>query len=139
MKFTTTEEKCREKFLLFQNSDVLIYPSDDDTVFRVLKKSDFSGKRLGWSLTDSSAPFYVSSIEHAADHTTIHYTYEGKEGTYTLNYISEASIENSITCAVTALYLGLTPDELAERMDSLEPVAMRLEVKEGRNGCILQL
>ena len=83
--FTTTEEKCREKFLLFQNSDVLIYPSDDDTVFRVLKKSDFSGKRLGWSLTDSSAPFYVSSIEHAADHTTIHYTYEGKEGTYTLN------------------------------------------------------
>ena len=135
--FTTTEEKCREKFLLFQNSDVLIYPSDDDTVFRVLKKSDFSGKRLGWSLTDSSAPFYVSSIEHAADHTTIHYTYEGKEGTYTLNYISEASIENSITCAVTALYLGLTPDELAERMDSLEPVAMRLEVKEGRNGCTL--
>ena len=38
---------------------------------------------------------------------------------------------------MTALYLGLTPDELAERMDSLEPVAMRLEVKEGRNGCTL--
>ena len=51
--------------------------------------------------------------------------------------IDEASIENSITCATVALTLGLTPEELAERMPKLEPIAMRLEVKEGQRGLTL--
>ena len=33
--------------------------------------------------------------------------------------------------------MGLTPSQLAERMPRLEPVAMRLEVKEGQRGCLL--
>jgi alanine racemase len=33
--------------------------------------------------------------------------------------------------------LGVTPENLAERMQHLEPVAMRLEVKEGQHGCTL--
>jgi alanine racemase len=52
-------------------------------------------------------------------------------------FIDEASIENSITCAAVALHLGVTQEQLAERMPLLEPVAMRLEVKEGQRGCIL--
>ncbi len=39
--------------------------------------------------------------------------------------------------AATALYLGVTPEALRERMARLEPVAMRLEVKEGQHGCTL--
>ena len=35
------------------------------------------------------------------------------------------------------LYMGLAPEVIAERMGRLEPVAMRLEVKEGRDGCTL--
>ena len=35
------------------------------------------------------------------------------------------------------LYLGITPKVLETRMSGLEPVAMRLEVKEGQNGCTL--
>ena len=38
---------------------------------------------------------------------------------------------------MTALRLGLTPEQLAERMPRLEPVAMRLEVKQGQRGCTL--
>ena len=33
--------------------------------------------------------------------------------------------------------MGLSPSQLAERMPRLEPVAMRLEVKEGQRGCLL--
>ena len=46
-------------------------------------------------------------------------------------------MENSITCATTALHLGLSPEQLAERMPALEPIAMRLEVKEGQHGLTL--
>ena len=56
---------------------------------------------------------------------------------FTIPFIDEASIENAITCAAVALHLGLTPAQIADRMPLLEPVAMRLEVKEGQRGCVL--
>ena len=54
-----------------------------------------------------------------------------------LPFIDDASISNCITCAVVALYFGMQPEVLAQRMAKLEPVAMRLEVKEGQHGCTL--
>lgn len=141
--FHSMEEKCKEKFMLFKGCKTLIYPMDNDVVFRVLKTSDFRGTQLGWSISDGSAPFYVEKIEKGEDSTTIYYQattevteYEG-DYSYTIPYISEAAVEDSITCAVAALYMGITPQMLADRMTALEDVAMRLEVKEGRNGCTL--
>lgn len=136
--FLSMEDKCREKFRLFRDCRTLVWPVDNDVAFRILRQSDFKGEKLGWSMRDTSAAFYVKSVVKNAATTCIHYIYKGvTEGEYTLPFISEAAVENSITCAVTALHLGLTPDVLAERMAMLEPVAMRLEVKEGRNGCTL--
>ncbi len=135
--FHSMEEKCREKFMLFKDCKTLVYPMDNDVVFRVMKQCGYNGERIGWSMNDTSAPFYVSKVESDSDGTCIHYIYKGIQGQYRLNFISNASIENSITCAATALHLGLTPEQLVERMPMLEPVAMRLEVKEGRNGCTL--
>ena len=135
--FHSLEEKCREKFLLFSNCETLIYPADNDVVFRVLRMSDFHGKKLGWSLTDSSAAFYVKEIIKAEDSTRVNYCFEGVEGEYQVPFISQAAIENSIVCALTALHIGISAEDLADRMAALEPVAMRLEVKEGRNGCTL--
>ena len=135
--FHSMEEKCREKFQLFKDCKALVYPIDNDVVFRVMKQCGYAGEKIGWSMNDSSAPFYVNKVEYDGDTTCIHYIYKGVQGQYKLHFISNASIENSITCAATALHLGLTPEQLAERMPVLEPVAMRLEVKEGRNGCTL--
>lgn len=140
--FHSLEDKCREKFQLYKNCDTLIYPYDDDIVFRILRQSDFKGRKIGWSTTDPNAPFFVEKIEKDEDKTTIFYRENGLDGTaiegsFCIPYISEASIENSIVCAVAALHLGIKPDVLTERMQQLEPVAMRLEVKNGRNGCTL--
>ena len=46
-------------------------------------------------------------------------------------------MENSIHCLAVCLYLVIPMEEIARRMALLEPVAMRLEVKEGKNGCTL--
>ena len=141
--FHSLEEKCREKFQLFTDCKTLVYPADNDVVFRVLRQSGFKGEKLGWSMTDSSAAFYIYKVEKDETSTTVSYVFqpasasEPVEGKYSMPYISAASIENSIICAVTALHLGVTPVQLAQRMSALEPVAMRLEVKEGRRGCTL--
>ena len=136
--FHTLEEKCHEKFLLFSDCEVLVYPQDNDIVFRELKKCDFKGEKLGWSFTDPSAAFYINKVEQEETGTKIHYTYTQVRGySFTIPFISEAFVEDSIAAAVVALHLGITPEQLEERMLTLEPVAMRLEVKDGQRGCTL--
>jgi alanine racemase len=130
--FRSMDEKCMEKLQLFHDAEVIIYPSDDDTVSRCIRRSGFQGERIGWSRFSEKAPMFVNVEGHY-----VSYIYKGVEGSYEIPFFDEASIENSITCAATALYLGLTPDELAERMPRLEPIAMRLEVKEGQRGLTL--
>ena len=130
--FRNMDEKCMEKLQLFRNTETMIYPSDDDTVSRCVRRSQYQGDRIGWSRFNDKAPMYVKT-----EGSHVSYVYKGIEGSYDIPFIDEASIENSITCATVALTLGLTPEELAERMPKLEPIAMRLEVKEGQRGLTL--
>ena len=139
--FRSKEEKCMEKMKLFAGAETIVYPHDDDIVSRCMRKSGFTGKRLGWSRKDENAAFYVSRIvRHAGpdsqkgEYTSVCYTYNGHQGQYEIPFTSEASVDNSITCAATALLLGITTEQLAEQMLRLEPIAMRLEVKQGQRG-----
>lgn len=134
--FHSLEEKCAEKMLLFKDCKTLIYPADNDVIFRTLKKADFKGKKLAFSFTNPDAAFFVKKVEPLDGITRVHYTYNGKENSF--DYPSLLSpIDSIIITALAALHLGISPKELSERMLQLEPIAMRLEVKEGQNNCIL--
>ena len=130
--FRNMDEKCMEKLQLFRDTEVIIYPSDDDTVSRCVRRSQYQGERIGWSRYSEKAPMYVKT-----EGRKVSYIYKGVEGSYEIPFIDEASVENSITCAIVALYLGMSPEDLAERMAKLEPIAMRLEVKDGQRGLTL--
>ena len=130
--FRSLDEKCMEKLQLFHDAEVIVYPSDDDTVSRCVRRSQYQGERIGWSRFSEKAPMFVKT-----EGCHVAYKYKDVEGNYEIPFIDEASIENSITCATVALYLGLTPEQIAERMARLEPIAMRLEVKEGQRGLTL--
>ena len=130
--FRSLDEKCMEKLQLFHDAEVIVYPSDDDTVSRCVRRSQYQGERIGWSRFSEKAPMFVKT-----EGCHVAYKYKDVEGSYEIPFIDEASIENSITCATVALYLGLTPEQIAERMARLEPIAMRLEVKEGQRGLTL--
>lgn len=136
--FGSLEEKCKEKLLLFKNAEAIVYSMDDEIVSKCVCTSDYPALKLTWSMKDDTVAFYVRAIEKQNINTTIAYTWKNKvNGKFTLPFIDEASLKNAISCSVVALYLGLTPKELALRMERLEPVAMRLEVKEGQHGCTL--
>ena len=155
--FRSMEEKCMEKMRLFDGAKVLAYNSDDDIVSRCIRRSGFKGEKIGWSRENPSAPLYIATVSTtpslvrsdsiaasaattsaaSAVGLTVSYIYKGTRGQYSLPFFDEASLQCSFACAAVALYLGVTPDQLAERMSQLEPVAMRLEVKEGQHGCTL--
>ena len=135
--FRSLDEKCTEKLQLFHDAEAVVYCSDDPVVSRCMRRGGYKGERLTWSRENRGATLYVKDVTNTHLSTKVDYIYKGVEGSYEIPFIDEASIDNSITCAVTALQLGVTIEELTERMPQLEPVAMRLEVKEGQHGCTL--
>lgn len=136
--FNTLDEKVEEKLKLFHDTDVIIYPADDPTIARCVAAGNYTGRHMAWSQKDPDAPLYISRIDKSGSETKISYIYnKGESQTYTLPFIDEASVENSITCLAVCLTLGLAAERIAGGMANLEPVAMRLEVKQGQHGCTL--
>ena len=131
--FRSMEEKCMEKLELMHDTEAMVYPSDNDIISRCIRRMNYKGVKISWSMCDEQAAFFVKEVKGMR----ITYIWQGEENCYTIPFIDEASIENSITCAAVALYMGVTPSQLADRMPKLEPVAMRLEVKRGQRGCVI--
>ena len=135
--FRSMEEKCLEKLELMHDTEAMVYCSDNDIVSRCIRRMQYKGEKIAWSQCDEQVALFVKRIENKGQSACITYIWQGEENTYSIPFIDEASIEDTITCAAVALRLGLTPGQLADRMPKLEPVAMRLEVKEGQRGCLL--
>jgi alanine racemase len=135
--FFSLQEKCMEKLTLFKDCDVVIYNGDDEFVSTCVARSLFTAREIAWSRKDMDRPLYISRVEKKDDHTEIAYRYLSMDNHFTLPFIDDASIENALNCLAACLYMMLSPTAITERMAKLEPIAMRLEVKEGKNNCLL--
>lgn len=135
--FYSLEEKCREKAILFDDADTIVYDADDDVINKTIGEKNHKGEHLSLSRKNKNAAFFVCNIDKQDEISKVSYIYKDGKGEYSIPFIDEASITNSMICAAVALHLGVDRDKLDERMQQIEPVAMRLEVKEGQHGCTL--
>ena len=135
--FNSLQEKCMEKLTLFRDCDIIIYNGDDEEVCESVDRTLQSAREIAWSRRDADKPLFISSVKKGEAGTTIYYCYLGFQGSYTIPFTDDASIENSLHCLAVCLYLRLRPEQIAQRMARLEPVAMRLEVKEAKHGSTL--
>ena len=135
--FFSLQEKCMEKLSLFKDCDVVIYNADNELISMCVAKSMLTAREIAWSCKDAERPLYISKIQKKEDHTVISYRYLEMDNTFCIPFIDDASIENSLNCLAACLYLMMPADQITERMVRLEPVAMRLEVKEGKRNCVL--
>ncbi len=135
--FGSMAEKCMEKLQLFKDCPALVIPIDDSIVADCLQEADFSGELITWSRRDASARLFVETApgEQGTTLLTCHWTHNIYN--IQLPFINEASIQNAITCIAVCLHLGMDPAVLAERIQGLEHIAMRLEVKQGEHGLTL--
>ncbi|HZK03814.1 MAG TPA: bifunctional UDP-N-acetylmuramoyl-tripeptide:D-alanyl-D-alanine ligase/alanine racemase [Bacteroidaceae bacterium] len=135
--FSSLQEKCVEKIKLLQDCEVVVYDGDNDLIQDCINRTVASAREIAWSKKNREKPLYISRIEKKSDCTVISYRYIGLDSEYTIPFIDEASIENSLHCLAVALFLMVPIETIKERMLKLESIAMRLEVKEGKNGCVL--
>ncbi len=135
--FFSLQEKCMEKLTLFKECDIIIYNGDDELISNCVSKSLLPAREIAWSRLDAEQPLYISKVVKGSESTFITYRYLDMENSFTLPFVDDASIENSLHCLAACAYLMLPAEEITVRMAALEPVAMRLEVKEGKNNCLL--
>lgn len=135
--FTSYKEKCLEKLELFKNCDAIVCDLDNMFITDCLDAAFLSHKIIGWSKKDTDAPLYISSIEKGVNSTTIRCTLVGYDKVFTFPFSDDASIENILHCLALILYLKPSSKSLNIEQHNLEPVAMRLEVKQGNNNCTL--
>ncbi|MCQ2083124.1 MAG: bifunctional UDP-N-acetylmuramoyl-tripeptide:D-alanyl-D-alanine ligase/alanine racemase [Bacteroidaceae bacterium] len=135
--FQSLQEKCIEKLKLFKDCDVIIYDSDNTLIQDCVNKSVITAREIAWSRVNHEKPLFISGVETDSEKTTVRYRYIGIEGSYTIPFTDQASIENSLHCLAVCVYLMIPPQVIAERMAKLEPLAMRLEVKDGNHGCTI--
>jgi len=135
--FNSLEQKAAEKVRLFKTCQTIIYCMDQSLSRQALLAAYSGDRLLGWSMEDRSAPLYVQRKEKEGMKTDISYTWKGKTAGLTFPFADDPSVENALHCLAVMLSRGVSAVTIASRMNKLEPVAMRLEVKEGKNGCVI--
>ena len=135
--FRSLEQKATEKVLLFRSCSQIVYCLDQPLSRTALEAEYPATSLVAWSRKDKTASLFVEQDEMPGFRTSIRYTWEGLINTLFLPFSDEASVENALQCLMVLLLRKVPTATIAERMSHLEPVAMRLEVKEGKRGCVI--
>lgn len=131
--FSSEDEKLREKALLFKGVHLLI--CQEGSVACKLRTFLPSGVRfLTWG--ESDGDIRVNTLEHNSSSRTIELS-GALTGRVVLPFGDTASLENGMSVIAYLHYKGYCMDEIAAKVAGLQPVAMRMEIKEGRGGSIL--
>ncbi len=134
--FPSIEDKLREKLTLFQPAERIFYGAGDERVdqaIRALGKPVFR-----WGAAED-AELRLLGEKTSADqrHTSLEAQYQGRILHIDIPFSDRASIHNAMLCWCILLYYGLPDEVIRERMARLEPVEMRLEMREAVNDSTL--
>lgn len=133
--FLNKEKKIKEKLLLFKTAKKLLYGKDYEQLHQcILNQSTKETTYLTWS-EKTTATLQVIKKEIVNNQLLIQVLYQEKLIEFTLPFTDKASFENAILCCLLLLTMGYNQQDIKERMQTLTPVAMRLELKEGSNNC----
>ena len=130
-------EKATEKLLLFKHTETLIYSKDYEAIENRLQHLDFKHlKQISWSALQK-ADLQITEQEKQNSHTLLKALYHKKEIELRIPFTDKASVENCIHCWLFMLHLNYANEVIQHRIVDLEPLGMRLEMKQGINNCTL--
>ena len=135
--FESRAQKLQEKLQLFRHCDVIIYNADIEGVADALEAVGVGARSMSWTRHRNDAQINVYQVERDDASTTVRYSALGVDGSFSIPMTDDASLENALNCLALMLYLHISPDEIEQRMRRITPLAMRLEVVEGKRGCLL--
>ena len=134
--FIQTNQKVGEKLKLFTKVDTLIYSPDHAEIQEIIIRSEIlkNINSFTWS-KKPGADILITNISKLNGETKITAEFKNENIKIIIPFTDNASIENTIHCWATMLFLNYKNDLIAKRMSKLCSIAMRLELKEGINNC----
>jgi len=148
--FMNTRQKINEKLKLFFHARQLIYckdyPEIHESVLQFSKHRNNEDEKLQlltWSFK-SEANLKIVSVNTEGHQTKLSAVYRkpdtndaARSISITIPYTDEAYIENAIHCWCLMLLLNIDDTVIAAKMEKLQAVAMRLELRHGDNNCTI--
>lgn len=134
--FTSLAHKLTEKLNLFDECHTIVYCADHSNIDTEIKHRFATKKLVTWG----SNPQNIVAIEHTqivAGATQVKATVSGQAESFSIPYTDHASFENAMHALTFLTAMGMHFDQISARLPLLKPVAMRLEQKEGINGCLV--
>ena len=136
--FANIEQKAKEKLKLFSHCKYIIYCKDFDVLDKLITNDKTLNKAsiYSWS-KQSKASLQIQNIKQQDGFSCISALYKNKNIDIIIPYTDHASVDNAITCWLFMLVMGYEQELIQKRMLQLQPVAMRLELKEGISACTI--
>ncbi|MBS1738681.1 MAG: bifunctional UDP-N-acetylmuramoyl-tripeptide:D-alanyl-D-alanine ligase/alanine racemase [Bacteroidetes bacterium] len=137
--FQNRKEKIREKLILFNEAQTVIYGSDDDEVeteMRNLKRKRPQLQLFSWS-SKKKATLQIIKIIGVNEKTIINGIFKGEHLAISIPFSDKASIENAITCWCAALLLFPLQEQIFSRFKDLTSIEMRLQLIPAINHCTI--
>jgi Alr-MurF fusion protein len=133
--FENTESKIREKLELFKDSNVLVYPADQSELRKTVLEWHALHPAPGLVSigTAGDCALKIISVSRQPGQTEITLGYEGEIFALKIGFEDDAATQNALTCIGVMLWLGIPPNDLQTRLNRLNPLAMRMEMKTGIN------
>ena len=135
--FINRQQKISEKLILFKRADSLVFPGDQKEISAELKKAgDRKIKIYTWGKSQGNL-LNIKSVKTSDGQSNITIKFSSHTFSFSIPFTDEASIENAINCLAELVATGSFKKELLHQFRFLYPVSMRLEMKPGRNNCII--
>ncbi|HKI89935.1 MAG TPA: bifunctional UDP-N-acetylmuramoyl-tripeptide:D-alanyl-D-alanine ligase/alanine racemase [Draconibacterium sp.] len=136
--FSSVEQKIREKLRLFQQTKKLIYCADAEML--AAETTKFCDKnnieKINWSLKSNPALIHFSAYKKD-DFTELEARVNRTVFSFRIPFTNESAIENACHCFAASFVLLKNTETVLPQFEKLAPVAMRLEIKQGINQCLL--
>lgn len=133
--FSSPQQKLQEKALLFQGCKYVI--GREGEALEAIRNQLAPSVRL-WLWGDSSQA-EISILENHILETgrKVVCCFRKQKISLFIPFSDEASFENCMNAVSLLLLKGKEPQGIAERVRHLQPIAMRMEIKDGINRCVL--
>jgi len=137
--FHSVTEKLFDKLQLFKESELLVASVDQPEVAHALTtfKQHHSAIQLCTWSAGSQAADIVFECQTYGGYTTITLKRNAQLLSVRIPFTDAASIQNACTCFAFLLAINRISTDILKRFETLSPVEMRLQLKEGINRSVI--
>lgn len=136
--FSDKKQKTLEKLILFKHSQMLVFSADQGETTELASHfcDTHQIQKINWSSNGNPAAIQFKAILNQSS-TLVAAQVGQTEYSFSIPFTEPSALENACHCFAAAFALGVPLNEIAGKFSHLSSIAMRLEIKQGKNRNIL--